>query len=193
MTDFLSDEFWNNRYVDGNTGWDLGEISPPIKAYVDQLENKELKILIPGAGNGHEVSYLFDQGFRNVHVLDFAPLAMQTFLERNPEFPTSQAHTANFFDFEGAFDLIIEQTLFCAIDPCLRSSYAEQSASLLRNGGKLVGVLFNREFDGGPPFGGSKSDYVDQFKPFFSEVSMEECYNSIGPRQGNELFIRLTK
>lgn len=193
MTDFLSDEFWNQRYVDGNTGWDLGQVSPPIKAYVDQLESKELKILIPGAGNGHEVSYLFKQGFKNVHVLDFAPLAIQTFLERHPEFPVDQAHTADFFKFEGVFDLIIEQTLFCAIDPRLRSKYAEKSSSLLRDEGKLVGVLFNREFDGGPPFGGCQSEYIDQFTPFFSELSMEECHNSIGPRQGNELFIRLTK
>jgi len=31
------------------------------------------------------------------------------------------------------------------------------------------------------------------FKPFFSVVSMEPCYNSIGPRAGTELFIQLTK
>ena len=194
MTDFLSDEFWNQRYVDGSTGWDLGAVSPPIHAYIDQLENKDLKILIPGAGNGHEVSYLHKLGFKNVHVLDFAPLAITTFLEKHPEFPSSQAHTADFFKFEeNSFDLIMEQTLFCAIDPSLREKYAEKSSSLLRDGGKLVGVLFNREFDGGPPFGGSKSEYLETFKPHYSKVSMEDCYNSIEPRQGNEVFIQLEK
>ena len=193
MTDFLSDEFWNQRYVDGNTGWDLKEVSPPIKAYIDQLDNKDLNILIPGAGNGHEVSYLHQLGFKNVHVLDFAPLAIESFLERYPEFPALHAHTADFFEFEGQFDLLLEQTLFCAIDPNLRSKYAEKSSSLLREGGKLVGVLFNREFDGGPPFGGSKSEYIKRFSPFFSSISMEDCYNSVEPRQGSEVFIRLTK
>lgn len=193
MTDFLSDDFWNQRYVDGTTGWDLGKVSPPIKAYIDQLENKELKILIPGAGNAHEVSYLYKLGFKNVHVLDFAPLAIKSFLERHPDFPSSHAHVANFFEFEGSFDLILEQTLFCAIDPSLRTEYAEKSSSLLHSGGKLVGVLFNREFDGGPPFGGSKSEYIDRFTPFFSKLSMEECYNSIEPRLGSEVFINLTK
>lgn len=193
MTDFLSNDFWNKRYVDGSTGWDLGNISPPIKAYVDQLENKELKILIPGAGNGHEVSYLHKLGFKNVHVLDFAPLAIQGFLEKHPDFPASQSHTADFFQFDDSFDLIIEQTLFCAIDPSLRAKYAEKSSSLLRKGGKLVGVLFNREFDGGPPFGGSKSEYIETFAAFYGKISMEECYNSIQPRQGSELFILLEK
>jgi hypothetical protein len=193
MTDFLSDNFWNQRYVAGNTGWDLGQVSPPIKAYVDQLDNKDLKILVPGAGNAHEVSYLHSQGFKNIHVLDFAPLAIQGFLEKHPDFPASQAHVSNFFEFEGSFDLIIEQTLFCAIDPALRSDYAKKASSLLVDGGKFVGVLFNREFVGGPPFGGSKSEYLDQFAPHFSEVNMEECYNSVEPRQGSELFIRLTK
>jgi len=147
MTDFLSNDFWNQRYVEGTTGWDLGEISPPIKAYVDQLENKELRILVPGAGNAHEVSYLYEQGFTNVNVLDFAPLAIQGFLKKHPDFPASQAHVANFFEFEGKFDLIIEQTLFCAIDPDLRSDYAQKAASLLIDGGKLVGLSFNRQLN----------------------------------------------
>lgn len=193
MIDFLSHEFWNKRYIDGSTGWDLGQISPPIQAYFDQRDNKELKILIPGAGNGHEVSYLHKSGFTNVHVLDFAPLAIQSFLEKHPDFPSSHAHTADFFQFTGTFDLIIEQTLYCAIDPNLRSNYAEKSASLLRKGGKLVGLLFNREFDGGPPFGGNKLEYMKTFTPFYEKISMEECYNSIAPRQGSELFIQLEK
>lgn len=193
MSDFLSKEFWNKRYIDGSTGWDLGEISPPIRAYIDQLENKDLKILIPGAGNGHEVSYLHKSGFTNVHVLDFAPLAIKGFLERHSDFPASKAHVADFFQFNESFDLIIEQTLFCAINPSLRDKYAEKSASLLRKGGKLVGVLFNREFDGGPPFGGNKSEYQDTFAPFYGKISMEECYNSVAPRQASELFILLEK
>lgn len=193
MNDFLSDEFWNKRYLDGSTGWDLGAISPPIRAYVDQLENKQLKILIPGAGNGHEVSYLHKSGFNNVHVLDFAPLAIETFLEKHSDFPVANAHTSDFFKFTGTFDLIIEQTLFCAIDPKLRSKYAEKSASLLRKGGKLVGVLFNREFEGGPPFGGDKSEYLETFAPFYTKLSMEECHNSIEPRRGSEVFIKLEK
>ncbi|MDB0037842.1 TPMT family class I SAM-dependent methyltransferase [bacterium] len=194
MTDFLSDDYWNTRYVDGTTGWDLGTVSPPIRSYIDQLENKELKILIPGAGNAHEVSHLHKLGFKNVHVLDFAPLAIQSFLEKHPEFPSNHAHIADFFKFDvEGFDLIIEQTLFCAIDPSLRKKYAEKSSSLLSENGKLVGLLFNRQFEEGPPFGGSKSEYLEIFKPYYSSLSMEDCYNSIEPREESEVFIKLQK
>ncbi|HIP32727.1 MAG TPA: SAM-dependent methyltransferase, partial [Crocinitomicaceae bacterium] len=68
----LSQEFWSNRYKEESTGWDLGEISPPIKAYFYKVEDKGIKILIPGCGNGHEAEFLHNQGFSNVHVLDFA-------------------------------------------------------------------------------------------------------------------------
>lgn len=193
MTDHLSDDYWNQRYLDGAIGWDLGQISPPIRAYVDQLNNKELRILIPGAGNAHEAVYLHQQGFTDVHVLDFASDAIASFLKNNPDFPKGHAHVANFFDFEGEFDLIIEQTLFCAIDTLLRPNYARKASELLKMEGKLVGLLFNREFDGGPPFGGNKSEYLDYFVPYFESIFMEDCYNSIEPRSGSELFIRLVK
>jgi len=51
--------FWSSKYQEGQTGWDMGEVSPPIKAYIDQLTNKDLSILIPGAGNAYEAAYLF--------------------------------------------------------------------------------------------------------------------------------------
>jgi hypothetical protein len=44
----LSEAFWDNKYKSGETGWDIGYISTPLKKYFDQLTNKELKILIPG-------------------------------------------------------------------------------------------------------------------------------------------------
>ena len=59
----MNDDFWSARYQQGNTGWDIGEISTPLKEYIDQLENMELKILIPGAGNSYEAEYLFNSGF----------------------------------------------------------------------------------------------------------------------------------
>lgn len=64
---------------------------------------------------------------------------------------------------------------------------------LLKPGGKLVGVLFNRSFEGGPPFGGSKSEYLSLFQNQFTVTSMEECYNSIAPRKNAELFVKLIK
>ncbi|MCU0386695.1 MAG: TPMT family class I SAM-dependent methyltransferase, partial [Flavihumibacter sp.] len=82
---------------------------------------------------------------------------------------------------------------FCALDPSLRSQYVNKMSALLAPGGKLVGVLFNRAFEGGPPFGGSKEEYEQLFAKTFSRRSMEPCYNSIPPRRDAELFIRMEK
>ncbi len=189
----LSDDYWNSRYIDGTTGWDMGEVSPPIKSYIDQLEDKSIQLLIPGAGNSHEAEYLLSRGFLNVHLLDYAETPMKGFLDRNSDFPADQIHIEDFFKHEGEYDLILEQTLFCAIDPVLRQNYVNQVAKLLKLGGKLVGLMFSCEFDDGPPFGGSLEEYLSYFRSHFSSIEMNPCYNSIAARQGSELFINLTK
>jgi len=54
----LSKEYWDNRYDSNTDRLDLGVVSPPIQSYIDQIDNKELSILIPGAGNSYEAEYL---------------------------------------------------------------------------------------------------------------------------------------
>ena len=189
----LNETFWSSRYTEGNTGWDLGDVSPPIKAYFDKIENKELVILIPGCGNAHEAEYLHKKGFKNVHIIDLSAEPLHAFRNRVADFPMEHIHQENFFLHEGTYDVIIEQTMFCAIDPSLRGKYAQHAHQLLKEGGELVGLLFNKEFDGGPPFGGTKDEYDQYFRPLFSDVKMDACYNSIPPRQGSELFIQIKK
>ena len=190
---FLSASYWQERYRSTDTAWDLGAVSPPLKAYIDLLQDKKLRILIPGAGYAHEAEYLFRQGFSDVHVIDLAPDPLVSLKNRCPEFPETNLHVGDFFAFEGEFDLILEQTMFCAIDPSLRDDYARKCSELLAEGGKLCGLLFNRSFDGGPPFGGKKEEYEVLFAPYFLTIQMEECTNSIPARAGTELFIQLTK
>ena len=112
----LDAKSWNQRYLEDNTGWDLSFISTPLKDYFDQLTNKDLRILIPGCGNSYEAEYLFNNGFKNVYVLDFSEKALDNFLQRVVNFPSANIICQNFFDFVGNYDLIIEQTFFCAID-----------------------------------------------------------------------------
>jgi thiopurine S-methyltransferase len=168
-------------------------VAPPLKAFIDQLPNKEIRILIPGAGRAYEAEYLFLHGFRNVHVIDFVTEPLVELKNRCPQFPENQMHVGDFFDFSGKFDLILEQTLFCALDPSLRHEYPQKCAELLKEGGFFAGLLFNRTFDSGPPFGGNKEEYLTIFSPYFSKIQMEECYNSLPARAGSELFVLLRK
>ncbi|WP_031425401.1 methyltransferase [Flavimarina sp. Hel_I_48] len=182
-------DYWNLRYTEGKTGWDLGVPSPPLKEYVDQLKNKNLHILIPGAGNGHEAIYLKKQGFHNVTVIDLSGIALENIAKKYPDFPEKRLLLGDFFNHMGTYDLILEQTFFCALDPGLREDYALKMKSLLKPGGKLAGVLFDFEKMGNePPFGGSSSEYRRLFETHFNIKTLQCCHNSVKPRKGNELF-----
>ncbi len=190
----MNKDFWDNRYLEGETGWDVGSVSGPLKDYIDQLEDRSVKILVPGAGNAYEAEYLFLKGFRNVHVLDISAVAIEGFIKRFPDFPRSQVIIEDFFRHEGGYDLIIEQTFFCAIERRLRAEYAEKIYNLLNDNGKAVGLLFNHEFGKDePPFGGTKEEYEKYFSPFFVTEIFETAYNSIKPRSGRELFFKFRK
>jgi len=190
----LTPDYWQTRYLDGQTGWDLGSVSPPLKAYFDQLKTQDISILIPGGGHAYEAEYLFRKGFKNVFIADVAEAPLAAFQKRVPEFPKQQLLRQDFFKLTQNFDLIVEQTFFCAIDPALRPKYAAKCAELLIPGGKLVGLLFNTEFEkAGPPFGGSAAEYQTYFEPYFHFHTFAEAYNSIPPRAGRELFMILER
>lgn len=190
----LSEVFWDNRYKSKDIGWDLGEISPPLKTYFDQLTNKNLKILIPGGGNSHEAEYLHRNGFKHVFVVDLSDTALINLKTRVPSFPENHLIHDDFFNIDSTFDLIIEQTFFCAINPKLRFAYAEKTFKMLHENGKLSGLLFNMPlYETHPPFGGSKTEYLNYFEPFFEVSLMEKCYNSHHSRDGRELFFKIKK
>ncbi|MEP3837587.1 MAG: methyltransferase domain-containing protein [Algibacter sp.] len=185
--------FWTQRYLDNQTGWDIGEPSIPLKAYIDQLENKDLKILIPGAGHAYEAEYLFNKGFKNVFVLDIVKEPLNALKKRIPQFPIDHIIQGDLFSHNDTYDLILEQTFFCSFPPTAdnRQQYASKMHDLLNSNGKLVGLWFTMPLTGDMekrPFGGSKQEYLGYFKPYFNIISFQNCYNSIAPRQGNELF-----
>ena len=188
-------EFWDQRYLNRNMGWDIGEVSAPLKAYIDQLPSKDLKILVPGAGNGYEVAYLFEKGFHAVYALDISDMPFVNFKRENPDFPREQLLVGDFFELQlMKFDLILEQTFFCALQPELRENYAEKMRSLLKEGGILAGLFFDFPLkEGGPPYGGHIEEYRSLFSRYFEIKTLERAYNSIPPRQGSELFFIFEK
>lgn len=190
----LNADFWEKRYNEQSFSWDIGSVSTPLKAYFDQLNNKELQIIIPGCGNAYEAAYLYTLGFTNVYLLDWAAAPLAQFKLQHPDFPDEQLLCKDFFTHNGQYDLIIEQTFFCALNPTLRPDYVQKMFELLKPGGKLLGLLFNIPLnDDKPPFGGNQSEYKPLFEPYFQIEIMETCYNSIPPRAGNELFVKLVK
>jgi methyl halide transferase len=189
----LDKTYWDNQYQNNTIGWDLGEIATPIKNYIDTLQNKNASILIPGCGNTYEAEYLLQQGFTNISVIDIAPTLVKKLQKKFSGNINIKAILGDFFEHINKYDIIIEQTFFCALPPTLRQKYVYKMYQLLNDNGLLVGLLFNRTFETNPPFGGSKEEYEMLFKDAFILNKIDICSNSVAPRSNTELFIEFQK
>lgn len=190
----LDPAYWNSKWQDNQIGWDIGYASPAICAYMDQYPNKDSQILIAGCGNAYEAAYLLEHGFKHITLIDFAPEAIKRVVAKFADHATVNVVCTDFFEHEGQYDLLLEQTFFCAIAPDRRADYVQKVSSLLKPDGRLVGVLFDQLFaNPGPPFGGDLGSYKRLFAPHFILQTMEKCYNSIKPRAGKEVFINFLK
>ena len=189
----LNASYWNNRYLNEETGWDIGYANPVLVDFVMNNYDKSTRILIPGLGKGYELEYLWKHGYTNVFGLDVSTEARTKFLNRTPSFPADQYIIQDFFEHSDKYNLILEQTFFCALDPKLRERYAAKMNELLEPKGLLFGLLFNFNRVEGPPFGGKKDEYISLFSPDFEIVELDICKNSIVPRKGNEFFFQFRK
>ncbi len=190
----LDEGYWTQRYDAGETGWDAGTVTTPLKTYFDQVKNTSLAVLIPGAGNAHEAKYLLDLGFTNITICDISIAPINNLAARAGNLKSLKLIHGDFFDLKDQYDLIIEQTFFCALHPTLRNPYFLKMQQLLRPGGKLAGVLFDDALNNDrPPFGGTREEYMNYIPQDLEIVKFEKCINSIQAREGREIFMLLKK
>lgn len=186
-------DYWSKRYST-NPAWDVGAATQPLVAYFDTLTNLHAPILIPGCGNAYEAKYLLEKGFTDITVIDIVPELIDKLKNEFSQYNQQiKILCEDFFVHNGTYDLIIEQTFFCALHPTERVDYIKKMHSLLKPGGQLSGLLFIKEFDGNePPFGGSIATYKALFGSLFSIDTIQIAENSIIPRQGSECFFSIT-
>jgi len=185
----LDEQYWNVRHQNEDTPWKLDVASPALTHYIDQIGDRTKSILIPGAGHYHEAAYLLEKGFTDITICDISPYAINKIKSELPESSAIKYYVGDFFNIKGSFDLILEQTFFCALNPDLRIRYVDKMVELLSQNGTLAGLLFASHFQkAGPPFGGDIEEYKTLFGKKLYILSIDMCYNSIVPRQGNELF-----
>lgn len=192
--DINTAQYWSERYKKAHTPWDMGSASPPLTGYFQSLMDKNQRILIPGAGNAYESQWLWENGFVNSYTLDISKSPLDNLKARNPDILEQNLIHSDFFKHGEKYDLIVEQTFFCALPPELRTEYVSKVYSLLKPGGRLIGVLFDFPLTNqGPPFGGNYDEYLALFAKTLKVHKLERCYNSIKPRLGKEFFIHLIK
>jgi len=188
--DIFSPEYWDERYVQKNVPWDLGQVSPPLKKFLSTYPDKHARILIPGGGYGHELAWMLEQGFTRVQLLDWSKAGIQYLEKLYPEIPASCYLCENFFEHKGQYDLILEQTFFCALPPQIRPRYIKKVSTLLDYQGQFAGVWFQFPLtEKGPPYGGHSLEYQSLLSLWFEDIQIEPCLDSHIERKGRELFI----
>ena len=189
----LDAQYWDAQWKSNTIGWDLGVPAPPLVAFIGTIENKEAKILIPGCGNAYEAEYLVSKGFKNITLIDISETACAILKVKFLNQSAVRVLCEDFFKLEDKFDVIIEQTFFCALPLIIRQRYVWKMHSLLNDHGILAGLLFNRQFDVSPPFGGSLEEYEKLFQTAFHIDQLSTANNSVTPRANTELFFSFVK
>ena len=123
------------------------------------MKDTRISVLIPGCGNTYEAEYLLEKGFTNITVIDIAPTLVEKLKEKFKNTTAIRIIQGDFFEHKGSYDLILEQTFFCALPPQMRQKYVWKMHHLLSKNGKIAGLLFNRSFEISPPFGGNTTEY----------------------------------
>lgn len=141
-------EFWQPRYLTGDTPWDFGGVPIALAQWL-RSQPSAGRVLIPGCGTGHEVQAFHDAGWKVVAV-DYAPAAVSRARMILGDLG-GKVLLADFFTdgFGGEFDVIYERTFLCSMPRDRWPAYVNRIAELLAEGGRLVfqeydtGVFFN--------------------------------------------------
>ncbi len=184
--------FWQRCYVKGDAFWDHGEPSPGLVDFLKKNRRAPGPTLVPGCGFGHDCRELARHGF-TVIGLDISARAVAEAAKLARADGVRVIYRYGDFlnlgdRYRGRFDWLFEHTCFCAIDPALRDRYVIAAARVLRRGGHLLGVFYNIQPKSGPPFGTTREELLDRFRPYFRLLS-SIVPRSYPNRAGKELLM----
>lgn len=148
-------EDWDARYAEGSDRWTLPTAPPVLEQLIGSYRERR-RVLVPGAGHGHD-AFAWASAGHEVVALDFAPRAVASMRERARErgvaLEALEADvTAPPSALRGRVDLVWEQTCLCALPPDSRRAYLEAMATILRPEGTMVALLWNHGNEDGPPW-----------------------------------------
>jgi SAM-dependent methyltransferase len=93
----------------------------------------------------------------------------------------------------GVFDILLEQTCFCAIDPDRRQDYVRMAVRMIRPGGELVGLFYVHGREGGPPWTTTAEEVRSLFCEDFDFLEFAITEHSVESRKGEEILARLRR
>ena len=167
-SDVNKPDFWEEIYQAGRAGWDLGGPTPALHRLLESGEIPPGRLIVLGAGRGHDARDFARHGF-TVTAVDFAADAVAAMRELADTAAPTEIVQADIFnlpaELDHAFDVVLEYTCFCAINPARRGEYADVVARLIKPGGTYVALLFPLDqHKGGPPFAVSIDEALALFR-----------------------------
>jgi methyl halide transferase len=135
--------------------------------------------LLTGCGRGYDPIAFGKAGY-DATGLDFAETGIASAKQELANTHPAPAGSVNFVcgDFfkhkpEHKYDVILDYTFLCALQPEQRPAWAAQMAELLAPGGELVTLIFPIiEKEGGPPFAVS----IDTFKELLTPLGLHAIH-----------------
>jgi len=198
MNEVDHSQFWEDIYLENDTGWDLKGVTPVF----DSISNELIKgkVCIVGCGRGYDAIMFAKKGF-DVTAVDFAPTPISELnklaIEKSVTITTVQDDIFSLVGkYPDTFDYVIEQTCFCAIHPNRRKEYEILVRTILKPGGKLVGLWFpldKSQEEGGPPWGTTIDEVKSTFNSGWKIEKEEFPSQSVEPRKGREKLIIFKK
>ena len=191
--------FWNDLYINGNTKWDIGRVTPIVSNYLKNIKHSIGKVCVLGCGNGYDAME-FARYKNDVYAVDFSEKAIRNLKDKSIENDLSiNLVKDDIFNLDNQyldyFDLIFEYTCFCAIDPKRRVEYFDLAYKILNNNGILFGIFIplDKKSKDGPPYRVSLKEINKIIKGKFEIIDSYFSKLSIDKRKNSEKVLILKK
>jgi SAM-dependent methyltransferase len=187
--------FWDEHYKSAQMPWDLGAHNPNLDGILAQLKLNKSKILVLGAGSGHDAEFFAERG-HIVTAVDYSPEALTQFRKYYPNSAVKYV-VADIFHLPKAwmnnFDVVFDHTLFCAVPPRLRKKTVETWKHVLAPHGHLLSLFFLLTGVGGPPYGVTEWEVQQHLQKDFDFIYWSRAKNSVAKRKDKELIVYAQK
>ena len=186
--DPLSPAFWDERFDQQFTPWDLGGVPRRLAQFVAGSP-APLRCLIPGCGSAYELAHMLDAGW-DATAIDFSPAAVAAARAVLGD-QAGKVEQADFFAWQPAasLDLIYERAFLCAMPRAMWPQVAARWAQLLAPGAMLAGYFFFDDHAKGPPFGIDREQLFALLAPHFDCLADESVDDSIAVFAGKERWM----
>lgn len=190
------DQWWSEFYRNHDTRWDLQRAAPALDAFVPKLKLHRARILILGAGAGHDAAWFAERGHL-VTACDFSQEALASAKQRYGHLTNINFVYTDAFqlptDWNQSFDIVFEHTFYCAVRPHRRDNLKKVWRRALVETGHLMGVFFACDRAGGPPFGCTEWELQKRLQGSFRTLYWQRTRVADEARLGQEFFVYAQK